>query len=129
MRYFVLMAMLALAACESETTTTTVACTTPAATYKIEWKAESGNCPAETVKALIEGAAQTSSKVSEACYTKSMSNSSNLTDQATGATCAVAVSGSAYGTNAGYGGTASVAITCSDNSSCQHGFKVIYTKQ
>ena len=52
-----------LAACESETTTT-AACTTPAATYKIEWKAESGNCPAETVKALIEGAAQTSPKVS-----------------------------------------------------------------
>lgn len=129
MRYFLIVSLLALLACESETTTTTVACTTPAATYKIEWKADSGNCPAELLKSVIEDATSTSAKVSESCFTKSMSNSSNYTDAATGATCAIALSGSAFGTNAGYGGTVSIAVNCNDNSSCQHGFKVIYTKQ
>jgi len=118
------------AGCEAEsTTTTTSVCMTPAASYKIELKAENGNCPTELVKAIIEGNGSTSTKASEVCFTKSMSSSDNYTDANTGATCAIAISGSAFGTNGGYGGTMSVAATCSDNSSCQHSFKVIYTKQ
>lgn len=127
---FIGVLVLFAAGCEAESTTTTASvCMTPAATYKIEFKAENGNCPTELVKAIVEGNATTSAKASEVCFTKSMSNSANYTDDATGATCAIAYSGSAFGTNGGYGGTMSVAATCSDNSSCQHSFKVIYTKQ
>lgn len=107
----------------------TSVCLTPAGNYKIEWKPESGNCPSELVKAMVEANTATSAKVSEVCYTKSASGSNNVTDTATGVTCAIAISGSMYGSSGGYGGTASVSVTCSDNSACQHGFQVVYTKQ
>ena len=129
MRRLLVLPLLTFAACATETTTTTIPCMTPAANYKIEFKPANGNCPEALVKEWIEGNTQTSAKVSEACFTKSLSAADSVTDNATGVVCNIAISGSKFGTQAEYGGTTSLAVTCDDGFSCQHSFTVIYTKQ
>ena len=127
MRTLLMMSMLACVGCATETVT--VPCMTPAGTYKVDLAAADGNCPETMQKAIIESLSDTVSKPSEACYTKSGSTSDSYEITELGVTCSRSFSSSTYGTYAEYGGTMSVGIVCSDNSTCQQAFSVHYTKQ
>lgn len=124
MRFFVFSFLVAATGCAAD-----VACMSPAGTYKVELKATNGDCPDSLVKAIIEQLATTTTKASEACKSESMSATESFDVPEINGTCSAAISGSKVSTDAGYGGTLSYALTCSDNSTCKHAFTANYTKQ
>ena len=126
-RCLILVSLVLASGCASSTSSSGTTCTTPAGTYAIEFVPVNGDCPADFNTAFAAAAKSDSTKISEDCYTKTMSSA--LTVTAGGQDCQVAVSGSAAGATSGYTGTASIAVTCPDGSKCQEAFTLAYTKK